>query len=100
MENKSTELAQTPPFCKTDVRRSNFSEHYGEFWEKVEDLVDEDGWVYVKEAPHLLDSASENITDKEIDFQKSFSFLSGDNPNWLSRGARWRPKSISLLHKG
>ena len=22
MENKSTELAQTPPFCKTDVRRS------------------------------------------------------------------------------
>ena len=22
MKNKSTELAQTPPFCKTDVRRS------------------------------------------------------------------------------
>lgn len=92
--------AQVPQCDKTDVRRSNFSEHYGEFWEKVEDLVDEDGWVYVKEAPHLLDFAFENITDKEIDFQKSFSFLSGDNPNWLSRGARWRPKSISLLHKG
>ena len=71
MENKSTELAQTPPFCKTDVRRSNFSEHYGEFWEKVEDLVDEDGWVYGKEAPPLLDSAFENITDKEKKKKKS-----------------------------
>jgi hypothetical protein len=93
-ENLNTASSQT------DVRRCNFSEHYGEFWGKVENLVDENGWVYVKEAPHLLDVAFENTTEKEIDYQKSFSFLSGDNPNWLTRGARWRPKSISLLHKG
>lgn len=85
---------------KNDVRRCNFSEHYGIFWEKVENLIDEEGWVYEKEAPHLLDVAFEYATDKEIDFQKSFSFLSGDNPNWRTRGARWRPKSISLFYKG
>ena len=100
MENKSTELAQTPPFCKADVRRNNFYEHYAQYWDMVKDIIDEDGWVYTKDAPHMLDAYFESNTGKPIDFQKSFSFLSGDNPNWLSRGARWRPKSISLLHKG
>lgn len=84
---------------KTDVGQRDFSEHYGDFWEKVENLVDDEGWVYVKEAPFILDVAFESTTEKEIDYQKSFSFLSGDNINWLTRSARWRPKSISLLYK-
>lgn len=78
-----------------------FSEHYSTFWSSVQDKVDEEGWVYEREVSHILDYYFVNQTGLEIDFQKSSSFLSGDNPNWLTRGARWRPKSISisLLYK-
>lgn len=74
-------------------KRVNFSEYYGEFWDIVENLVDEEGWVYVKEVPHLLDAYFENSTGKDIEYQKSFG-PSGDNPHWLTKGARWRPKEI------
>lgn len=76
------------------MNQIDLKEHYGEFWDKVASLVDEEGWVYTKESPHLLDAAFENTTGKDIEFQKSFG-RSGDNPNWMTRGSRWRPKSIS-----
>lgn len=77
----------------------NFSEHYSSYWDEVKDKIDEEGWVYVKEVSYLLDFYFELNTGLSIDYQKSFSFLSGDNPNWTTRGDRWRPKSISLLIK-
>jgi hypothetical protein len=47
MKNKSTELAQNPPFCKTDVRRSvliiwcSDLQEAEDLWQKVYML---DGW--------------------------------------------------------
>lgn len=67
---------------------------YGEYWDSVKDSLDEDGWVYTKEVSNMLDAYFENNTGQEIEFQKSFG-RSGDNPNWTTRGSRWRPKSIS-----
>lgn len=71
---------------------------YVDFWHKAESLVDEQGWIYTKEAPHLTDSYFEHNTGKEIEFQKSFGF-SGTNPNWTTKGSRWRPKEISIFIK-
>lgn len=75
-------------------KQIDLKEHYGEFWDKVDGLVDEEGWVYTKETRYLLDAIFENTTGKDIEFQKSFG-RSGDNPHWNTKGSRWRPKSIS-----
>lgn len=42
----------------------------------------------------MLDSYYESNTKNEIEFQKS-SGPSGVNPDWGTRGSRWRPKAIS-----
>lgn len=67
---------------------------YGEYYKYVENHVDEEGWTYVKDVAHLLDSYYEHNTGKDIEYQKSHG-KSGSNPNWETRGARWRPKEIS-----
>lgn len=72
---------------------NKFESHYGDYWKYVKDSIDEAGWVYTKDLPNLLDAYFESNTGKEIEFQKSFG-PSGENPNWLTRGSRWRPKSI------
>jgi hypothetical protein len=72
-----------------------FEVAYAQYWEIVKDNVDEDGWVYVKEVPHMLDAYFEHNTGKQIEFQKSFG-KSGENPNWLTRGSRWRPIELNL----
>lgn len=78
-----------------DNLKELFEEAYTKmYWPAVENIIDEEGWVYVKEAHDLLDVSFENNTQKDIEYQKSFG-RSGDNPNWLTRGARWRPKEIS-----
>lgn len=94
MENKSTELAQKPPFCKTDVSGSRFQSAYAQYWDMVKDIIDEEGWVYTKDAPNMLDAYFEHNTGKPIEFQKSFG-KSGDNPHWLTKGSRWRPMELS-----
>lgn len=66
---------------------NDFSEHYGEYWKYVVSSVDEEGWTYSKDVPHLLDYYFEANTHKEIDFQKNYQ------GQW--RGYRWRPKSIT-----
>ncbi len=76
------------------VSGSRFQSAYAQYWDMVKDIIDEDGWVYTKEAPHLLDAYFEANTGKPIEFQKSFG-KSGDNPNWLTRGSRWRPSEMS-----
>ena len=67
---------------------------YAQYWDMVKDIIDEEGWVYTKEAPHMLDAYFEGKTGKPIEFQKSFG-KSGDNPHWLTRGSRWRPSELS-----
>lgn len=67
---------------------------YSPYWEDIKDLIDSEGWVYVKDLPYLMDVYFQEKTEKEIEYQKSFG-LSGDNPHWLTRGARWRPKELS-----
>jgi len=67
---------------------------YGPYWETVKNIVDTDGWVYTKEAPHMLDYYFTKNTEKQIEFQKSFG-PSGENPNWLTKGSRWRPIELS-----
>lgn len=75
-----------------------FKKYYLGYYDIVKDLIDEEGWVYVKEAPYLLDASFENIEGKQIEYQKSFGF-SGDNPHWETKGARWRPKELSIYLK-
>jgi hypothetical protein len=67
--------------------KDKFEEHYLQYWDIVKDVVDENGWVYSKETPHLLDAYFESNTGKEIEFEKSYQ-----DP-W--KGTRWRPKSLS-----
>jgi hypothetical protein len=87
--------------CKIDelnkpvVNPNRFQLAYEPYWDKVKDIIDEDGWVYTKEAPYMLDAYFEHNTGKPIEFQKS-SGASGDNPHWLTKGSRWRPYELSL----
>lgn len=67
---------------------------YAQYWDQVKSFVDEDGWVYTKEVPHMLDFYFEANTGKKIEFQKSDG-PSGDNPHWLTKGSRWRPIELS-----
>ena len=76
------------------ARKSRFQLAYAQYWDMVKDIIDEEGWVYTKEAPHMLDAYFEGKTGKLIEFQKSFG-KSGDNPHWLTRGSRWRPSELS-----
>ena len=81
------------------MKINEIKKHYGVYWEYVEKSVDNEGWVYEKEVSNISDAYFQHNTGCEIEFQKSFG-ASGDNPNWKTRGARWRPKSISdLLNK-
>lgn len=66
----------------------NIEEAYGEqYWPHVKEKVDEEGWTYSKDVPHLLDYYFEVNTQREIEFQKHY-----EGP-W--RGYRWRPKTLS-----
>lgn len=76
------------------VSGSRFQSAYAQYWDMVKDIIDEEGWVYTKEAPHMLDAYFEANTGKPIEFQKSFG-RSGDNPHWLTKGSRWRPSELS-----
>ena len=78
----------------TGVSGSRFQSAYAQYWDMVKDIIDEEGWVYTKDAPHMLDAYFENNTGKTIEFQKS-SVKSGINPNWLTKGSRWRPSELS-----
>ena len=71
---------------------------YGQYWENVKDHIDDEGWVYSKDVTHILDFYFEQNTGQSIEFQKSFG-PSGDNPEWLTKGSRWRPKIISEYYK-
>jgi len=71
-----------------------FKSAYYQYWDMVKDIIDEEGWVYTKEAPHMLDYYFEHNTGESIEFQKSFG-KSGDNPHWLTKGSRWRPSELS-----
>lgn len=79
---------------ETENSKLKFKPDYLQYWDVVESIIDDEGWIYTKEQPHLLDAYFENNTGTEIEFQKSFG-KSGDNPHWLTKGSRWRPKSIS-----
>ena len=86
-------IAETK-LCQTDVSGSRFQSAYAQYWDMVKDIIDEEGWVYTKEAPHMLDAYFESNTGKSVEFQKSFG-KSGDNPHWLTKGSRWRPSELS-----
>lgn len=80
--------------CLSAVSSSEIQQAYGEYWIHVKDVVDNEGWTYTKDVTNMLDAYFEHNTGNEIEFQKSFG-KSGDNPNWLTRGSRWRPKVLS-----
>lgn len=85
------------PIAKPSVSGSRFQSAYGQYWDMVKDFIDDEGWVYTKEVPYMLDAYFEGNTGKPIEFQKSFG-ASGDNPYWLTKGSRWRPKELSDCH--
>lgn len=68
------------------MEKEKFKSHFLQYWEYVENVIDDDGWVYSKEVPYLLDAYFESNTNKEIEFEKSY------DGEW--RGYRWRPKTI------
>jgi hypothetical protein len=72
------------------VSGSRFQSAYAQYWDMVKDIIDEEGWVYTKDAPNMLDAYFEHNTGKPIEYQKS-----GDNPHWLTKGSRWRPKELT-----
>jgi hypothetical protein len=76
------------------MSNSIIKDSYKQYWEHVENHVDDEGWVYTKEVSHMLDAYFEGNTGDQIEFQKSFG-PSGDNPHWTTKGSRWRPKAIS-----
>ena len=68
MNTKETNTSQS---CKNAVSGSVIETAYVEYWDKVKDVVDGEGWVFTKEVVHMLDSYFEHNTGKEIEFQKS-----------------------------
>ena len=64
-----------------------FQNAYGSYWDIVKDSVDDEGWVYNNELPHIIDAYFEFNTGKPIEFQKHYE------GEW--RGCRWRPKELS-----
>lgn len=59
-----------------------------DYWDYVKDVIDDDGWIYSKEVPYLLDAYFESNTGEKIEFQKMYKY----EGKW--RGYRWRPKSL------
>ena len=68
--------------------KNHFKPHFLQYWDYVKDVIDDDGWVYSKEVPYLLDFYFESNTGKKIEFEKMYKY----EGKW--RGSRWRPKSI------
>jgi hypothetical protein len=93
-EEQNLNIAENQQLNIAGVSGSRFQSAYAQYWDKVKDIIDEEGWVYTKEAPHMLDAYFEANTGKPIEFQKSFG-KSGDNPYWLTKGSRWRPSELS-----
>lgn len=98
IEDCDNKIKEVSTFLKTmhGMNKDTIKSAYAQYWDTIKHIVDEDGWVYTKEAPHLLDSYFEVNTGKPIEFQKSFG-KSGDNPHWLTKGARWRPLELSTV---
>ena len=96
MENKQkhSNEVHSEPLQQCSVSGSSFQSAYAQYWDMVKDKIDEEGWVYTKEVPYMLDAYFESNTGKSIEFQKSFG-KSGDNPHWTTRGSRWRPLELS-----
>lgn len=96
MENKQkhSNEVHSEPLQQCSVSGNSFQSAYAQYWDMVKDKIDEEGWVYTKEVPHMLDAYFESNTGKSIEFQKSFG-KSGDNPHWTTRGSRWRPLELS-----
>ena len=94
MEHENLNNQETAQLGIGAVSGSRFQSAYAQYWDMVKDIIDEEGWVYTKEAPHMLDAYFESNTGKPIEFQKSFG-KSGNNPHWLTRGSRWRPLELS-----
>lgn len=80
------EEANKPKADESLLRK--FEPHFLQYWSYVKDLIGNDGWIYSKEVPYLLDYYFEQNTGKEIQFEKSYEYEGA----W--RGYRWRPKSI------
>ena len=74
------------------LRLANIKEAYLHYWDKVKDSVDADGWVYVRELPHMLDFYFEQNTGCDIEYEKSYK-------DGHIRGPRWRPTSIGQNNK-
>lgn len=68
----------------TDIDR--FKAAYAQYWDIVKDSVDDEGWVYSKELPHLTDAYFEFNTKKEIQIG-----------NYGEKGRPWRPKELSIF---
>lgn len=62
---------------------------YAQYWDMVKDVVDEKGWSYNNELPHMIHGYFEHNTGKSIEYQKHYK------GTW--RGCRWRPKELSFL---
>lgn len=92
-ENNSKEQV-TPALSNGDFSGCRYQSAYAQYWDMVKDIIDEEGWVYTKDAPNMLDAYFETNTGKPIEFQKSFG-KSGNNPHWITRGSRWRPSELS-----
>ena len=80
------------------MSKSIIKNAYEQYWEHVENHVDDEGWVYTIDVPHMLDAYFEHNTGKSIEFQKTFG-PSGDNPHFTTKGSRWRPTVISEYFK-
>ncbi len=63
---------------------------YKNYWDKVKHAVDENGWAYNNELPHMIDGYFEMNTNEPIQYQKNYEGV------W--RGCRWRPKTLSHLN--
>ena len=87
MSTQDEAMTVSPNGQQTDVSRSRFQSAYGEYWETVKDVVDEKGWAYNNELPHMIDGYFEMNTGKSIEYQKHYE------GEW--RGCRWRPKELS-----
>lgn len=64
----------------------NFESHFPIHWGYIKDAIDEQGWVYTRKVPHILDYYFEQNTGLPIEYEK---FYEGE---W--KGPRWRPLSI------
>jgi hypothetical protein len=80
-------LEQNTQTQQININDNRFQLAYGQYWDMVKDFIDEDGWVYIKEVPNMLDFYFENNTGKPIEFQRSFG-KSGNNPHWETKGSR------------